>query len=197
MKRYKTPDRKAPRFRIAKYRYNLITQELFNKYKKANPNVEMEWKEFKLINQTVADSVMDICEVEREGVHLPYSMGRVFLGLFPKGKEPIEVAAYRRRVGGYKVFHGFDTYGLQGKIVWNLKTTRYKPDNLNFYIFIPHRNFKTRASKIFIKNPELYTRINKMDRTEERIKKFKQIDNELAGNGFNDQTSYQSGQNTE
>lgn len=191
MKSYKIPDRKAPRFRRTRFRYNLVNQDLFDQFKKENPKIDMDWKQFKIINQTIAESIIDITETEREGVNLPEQIGRVNLGLYPS-KRNQEEQEYRRKVGGYRVFHGFDTFGLQGKIVWSFNMTKYRVKNHRFFTFVGHRTFKQRASLAFRTNPELYVAISKVDKRTESIKKYKQQEYESAGNGPDSQTSDQS-----
>ncbi len=175
MKRYKIVDRKAPRFRRAKYRYNLINRHLHERFLKET-NIDIEWDLFKSINEYINIEIRDVALNTREGIILPKQMGNIWLGLF-KMKERALNEQYARNTGNHSTYFSFETSGMQGKICWDFDKVKYKVKNHPFWGFIAHRDFKTKASSNFLQNAEIYTRIPGIIKTEEYIKKLK-LENE-------------------
>lgn len=157
MKRYKIVDRKAPRFRRAKYRYNLVNQDLWREFIKST-GISISWDDFRKINECINLEIKQEAIDSREGVLLPEQMGNVWLGLFKLKERPLN-EQYARNTGQHATYFSFETSGLQGKIVWDFDRVRYKVKNNEFWAFIGHRDFKTEASHKFKENPELYSRI--------------------------------------
>lgn len=178
MKTYRKTDRRAPRFRVAKYRYTALNKELFDRFKEANPNVKMDYLFFKdtilSINEEIVNFVMD----NREGVFLPSGMGRVYLGLFPPKERPLRVETIRNE-GIHATHFNFDSNGFMGKIIWLFDDTRYKTENLKYYGFIGYRTFKNRASNAFRTEPGRYVREANMIRSHEFFKRKKNERNEI------------------
>lgn len=186
-------DRTAPRFRASKYRYNLINNELYEKFRETHPNIVISWKDFKKINETINETYVEEILANREGAVLPEQMGRVWLGLFP-AKERILNEPYVRETGEHATFFSFHSNGMQGKIVWDFSLVKYKVENRHFYGFSAHRSFKTAASKCFISNPELYSRIFSIVAASEAHKNLK--NNRDERNRLNNTSGDNTGQNT-
>ena len=172
MKLYKIVDRKAPRYRRAKHRYNLINKDLWAKFV-TETGIKLSWEQFKEISQEINTEARNLALENREGVMLPEQMGHLWMGLFP-AKERILNEPYARNTGNHATHFSFETFGMQGKIVWEFtRKVRYKVKNHQFWGFIAHRDFKTKASNNFKDNPELYRRINLMIRNTEYYKTLK------------------------
>ena len=157
MRDYKEVDKKQPRFRVSKYRFNPLNRELFDRFKEANPSLKIDYQTFKNIITEVNLEIVRLVITEREGVFLPKSMGRLYLGLYPPATRKKELVDGKIK----QVFHNFDTSSFEGKIMWGWDGVRYKIDNIMFYCFIGHRDFKKRASQGFTETPYLYVRENK------------------------------------
>lgn len=153
MRRYKEVDKKAPRFRVSKYRYTPLNRELFDKFKEAHPNIKMDYLTFKDIVCNINQEYVNYALKERDGVFLPCGLGRIYLCMFPPVKRLKDKE--RIREAGYSIFN-FDSSGFVGKISWKHADARYKVDNIRFYGFVAHRDFKKGASNGFKNTPERY-----------------------------------------
>lgn len=182
MKRYKIVDRKAPRYRRSKYRYNLINKDLWNKFKEET-KTNISWNEYKKINEYINLEIKAEAIRSREGVLLPEQMGNLWLGLFKLKERPIN-ENLARNTGVHSTYFSFETSGLQGKILWDFDRVRYKVKNYPYWGFIAHRDFKTEASHSFKEVPELYSRIIPIITMEEFYKRLK-LENEPNTQGSN------------
>lgn len=176
MKRYKIVDKKAPRFRRSKYRYNVINKDLHQRFVEET-NIDIEWELFKEINKYINLEIRDTAIKSRNGVILPKQMGNIWLGLFKMKERPLN-EPYIRNTGNHATYFSFETSGLQGKICWDFNNVKYKVRNYTYWGFVGHRDFKTMASHNFLENPELYTKINSIVKREEIFKKTK-LENEF------------------
>lgn len=192
---FKEQDLNAPRFRLAKYRYNLITKELYDKFRWDHPMTKISWAEFRKINETINDTYFREILTNREGAILPGQMGRIWLGLFKPKIKP-RAKYINRETGIRPIFFSFETGGLLGKIIWDFKLTRYKVKNHEFYGFAAHRDLKRMTSECFKNNPEFYSRRYGIIRREERLKNINKENLERALSKLNDTSGDKSGEGT-
>lgn len=157
MQRYKIVDKKAPRFRRSKFRYNLVNKDLWKRFIDET-GIDVSWDEFRDINASIGLEITNMAIEERDGVILPEQMGNIWLGLFKMATRPLN-EQHMRTTGEHATFFSFETFGLQGKICWDFDNCRYKVKNYPYWGFVGHRDFKTKASHNFKENPELYKRI--------------------------------------
>ncbi len=158
MQKYKIIDRKAPRFRRAKFRYNLVNKELHKRFVE-EIGIEVSWADFRKINQYINEEIASVSLLERQGCLLPEQMGNIWLGLFKMKERPLN-KSYAGSTGEHATYFSFETFGMQGKICWDFKNCRYSVPNYRYWAFIAHRDLKQKASRAFKENPELYARIN-------------------------------------
>lgn len=185
---YKIADKKAPRFRIAKYRHSFINKDLYEKFIEDNPNYYISYADFKLVIETINLEIVNHVINNREGVFLPKNIGRIWLGLWKDNKE---LKKQKRRLSESGLLMYNDSIEiLTGKICWDYKMNFTKPENHEFYAFRAHRDFKKAASKAFKETPELYARSEYSSRKHEYYKSKKLEENER--NQLNDQVSDQS-----
>lgn len=175
MKMYKIVDKKAPRFRRSKYRYNIINKELHRKFVEQF-DTDIDWATFKAIAEKINLEIREVALNNREGVILPEQMGNIWLGLF-KSKERMINQPHMRTTGEHATYFSFETSGLQGKICWDFHNVKYKVKNYPYWGFVGHRNFKEKASDNFLEAPELYSRIPGIEKKEEYLKQIK-LENE-------------------
>lgn len=167
MRNYIHVDKKEPRFRVSKYRFQSINREMFAEFEQKHPNIKMDYLTFKDIIMAINQEIVNLVIDNRDGVFLPKGMGRLYLGLYP-----FKVAKKIEENGKIKkVLLDFQIGNSQGKIMWSWSNVKYRTDNLNYFSFIGHRDFKTRASHAFINNPERYVRDIKSIRKEEILKR--------------------------
>lgn len=191
MKICRPSDRHEPRFNIKQWRYTPLNKELFDKFKKANPNIEIEYAFFKDTIISINEEIINYVMNNYEGIFLPQGMGRIYLALFPPKEKKINDKIIQE-TGIAASYHNFDSGGFLGKIVWLFDDTRYKSENLKYYGFVGCRVFKNRVSKAFRETPEKYVR---EAHTIRRHEFFKRKNNER--DEINSQSSDQPDQNTE
>lgn len=188
---YRISDRKEPRFNTKQWRYKPLNKELFERFQKENPEIEMDYKFFEDTIMSINEEFVNFIMTNKEGVFLPSGLGRLYLGLFPP-KERQRNAQVIQNKGIYATHFDFDSNGFVGKIIWLFDDTRYKTANLRYYGFAGCRLFKNRASKAFRETPEKYIRAANIIRQHEFFKRKKNERNEI-----NSQSSNQSNQDTE
>jgi len=187
---YRKVDKKAPRFRLSKYRYISINRELFERFRQAHPNIKMDYLVFKDIICNINEEFVNYALDNREGVFLPAGMGRIYLAMFKMKEKRINEAIAMSNGLTRKYFDL--SSDLNGKIVWKTFGVRYKVEETQFYGFIAHRTFKNRASKAFRETPENFLFEAQMIKTNEI---YKRINNERAK--ANSQICDQSSEDTE
>lgn len=165
MKYYKKTDKTRPRFRISKYRYNLINKDLHKSFVEKT-GIKMTWKEFKDIAGAISDEYVKIAIEERDGVALAKGMGNVYLALYPFSREAVE---YLRTKATEDMYHHFFKE-FDGKVTWDFRCLKYRVKNRMYWSFKPHRNFKTAAHHAFLEQPERYKRVRTHERNMGRIK---------------------------
>jgi hypothetical protein len=158
MKNYKICDKKAPRFRISKYRNNLVSEELWRDFKKKYDS-QITYKSYKEIFKKISEKIIEATVDNRDGVMLDQHLGKTRLILFKPQDKILNVDAARNLGIGVN-YMMFNTDGLQGKIEWSLKDVKYKLRNSRLFGFKPHRNFSKAASKAFTNQPDNYVIID-------------------------------------
>lgn len=181
---YKQCDRKAPRFRKTKWRYDIINKDLYNRFLKLNEGFHIEYDDFHLINEMINIEIRKYAVENREGIILPKGLGRIWLGLFP--------AKRNRLLETGVIDYNFNTGGFKGKICWDFDFVKYRIENGEYYGFNAHRDFKQQVSKRFNANPSLYMRIDSTIKKGQGYKKRKLEENER--DRLNAQISDQSGE---
>lgn len=177
------PNLKAPRFRLR--RYSIVNTELHKQFLIENPNIHIDYLDFKFIIEQINLEIIQQVLDNREGVLLPKGLGRIWIGLFlPKDNKKARSAIKQ---------NPFDK--TEGKICWNFDYVKYKIKEGDFYGFMAHRNFKRTTSKALVNNPELYARIASITRRTENYKKIKL--EEIEHNGLNNQGGDKSSEDTE
>ena len=183
---YKIADKKAPRFRFAKWRYNFINTDLHKAFLKENSNYDISYSDFKLVAETINLEIINQSINNRDGILIPRNLGRIWLGLYNKGRKVFIES------GLLRIDENLQT--LIGKIKWDHDFCHIKPDNHEFYSFHAHRDFKGLASKAFIENPGIYHR-SPTERRVEHIKERNLEENER--NQSNNKICNKSDQDTE
>lgn len=187
MKYYKKVDKKMPRFRYSKYRYNLVNKDLYDKFIQET-GIKVSWTRFKELIGIISDEIAQGVISERDGILLPKSMGKIWMGLFPLNKKSV---AYLKAHATTDLYHNFFKTE-DGKVVWDFYNVKYKVDNRQYYAFKPYRDFKTLAHLAFLDNPDRYKRRDKNAIIKERRKNHKAIENEYISEGGD-----QPGENSE
>lgn len=160
---YKKVDLTAPRFRISKYRYIALNQELFARFLEEHKNIQIDWSTFRNLIIAINEEFVDEVINNRDGVVLPKGLGRMYMCMF----KPTKKLDYSPGLA-----QSLASDGLLGKIAWTHRDTRYKIDNARFYSFTAHRTFKRAAAHEFKTRPEFYIFESKITSKEENIKRI-------------------------
>lgn len=190
MREYNKVDRKAPRFRLSKYRYIALNRELFENFKIKYPEIQLDYLKFKELIISINEEFVNIAMEERDGVILPCGMGKISLELFPPKVRPDNESIIGNQ--GIPATHfNFQSGGFVGKILWTFNDILYRTSNVKYYGFIGHRTFKNKASNAFRNEPEKYCRIATIIRAHEYYKRKKNERNEV-----NSKSGDKSGEDT-
>lgn len=163
-------DRKAPRGRCK--RKNTFSKELFKKFKKQHPNIDIDFKTFKKIvyrgNEIFAQKICD----EREGIALPERLGKIFIGSYDRGKDSPyynwKILEEQNVAVSYKNWES-DKYFC--KIFYTSFGMNYAFDLKRYWYFSPCRILKQNVSKAFIKDWNKYIKVP-------RFQKLSKLDKE-------------------
>lgn len=163
LEKVKTRDVKAPRFRMSKYRYTVLNKDLYKNYCKASKR-DISYSLFKNI---IEDYNSEICEevvANRNGVKLPAMMGIMALCSFkPRKKVPLNWGQIETH--GLKIKDlNLETNELVCKIVYSVYSSKYRFKNFHIWRFEGYRGFKTKVSKAFRLNYNIYKRMDNKSR---------------------------------
>jgi len=154
---YKKPDVTAPRFRRA--RLNLISVELFKRFKEKNPSIDIDFQTFKKVilafNKKIRQKVIE----HRDGVEFPEQLGYVFIGTCPRAKvivDPITSSEHDKKIN----FKNWDSNQYVCKIFYSNYGTKYKFAGRDLWYFVPCRKFKREVSAGFASNWNRYIKVS-------------------------------------
>ncbi len=168
LRQIKPNDRKAKRFRSSSGRTNVLSKDLFGRYKEKYPETCLDYKKFKLIIKTAHEIVKEILVSERDGFQFPNMLGYLFVGSYKPITNPID---YKKSLDlGYEVRHyNYDTDGLACKIFYSSYASKYKLVNRQLWKFTPHRDIKDTVSANFKRNFKLYKQLSQGDNAWRKI----------------------------
>lgn len=153
---YKKPDVNAPRYRRGWL--DVLGSELYDKFKAANPEIEIDYKTFKTIIRTFNRKIVEKVLEHRDGVEFPGQLGYLFIGTCPKTKmaDHVTSSEYDRKIH----FTNYDSNQYICKIFYSNYGTKYKFSNRELWYFVPGRKFKRAASAVFIKNWNRFIKVS-------------------------------------
>lgn len=147
-------DRSAPRMRKAKYATNLVSKEIFKKFKESFPEYKnMKWEDF-------YNNWLDIAETIREetiknplGVKLGSYTGELKLQYLPYKVKAVDQAVSNEL--GEKIDHlNITTKGKVAIIKWERRWAVKFNRMLQFFAFEPTRKLNLDAKKYIDSHPE-------------------------------------------
>lgn len=148
-------DRKAPRFSSRTYRKNIVSKELYEKWK-IESGYDITFKEFRSIwDKLAAKYVQNVIE-EKDGVRLGASVGDIYIGFIPQKKTKAIDYATSLELGKPVYFQNWHSNGKIGKIIYGTRKRKYIYRLAAFWAFTACRNFKNLAVKAMKENPERY-----------------------------------------
>jgi len=158
-KQFKKPDLKGPRYR-AKNKH-VLTVDLYKKFKSKFPEHSITYTQFREIiigyNQELADAIIEY----RDGIELPESLGHIFIGSCPSMTKRVNIDYKKSAQYGVVTQHkNWDSDNKVMKIFFTNHQVRYKIKNREIWAFVANRDFKRKASKLYLEDYTKYMYIN-------------------------------------
>lgn len=155
MKKFKTPDLNAPRYRAKTT--TLLNKKVYNDFIKKYPKYsDISVKDFKKIinqfNKNISTEVIN----NRNGVQLPEKLGYLFIGKCEKKLSSSNVDYGNSIKYDKQVSHrNWESDGYLAKIFYTNYAFKYRIKDRELWEFKASKEFKKATSKLF---PELYTK---------------------------------------
>jgi hypothetical protein len=156
---FKKPDLNAPRFREKSV--HMLCLSLFKKFKKKFPEHNIVYSEFKSIIKTYNEQLVDAIIEFRDGIELPESLGHIFIGSCPAMTKRINIDY--KKSGEYGVLTQHRNWNSDNKVMKIFFTSgqvRYKIKNKEIWAFTANREFRRKASKLYVEDYTKYMYIN-------------------------------------
>lgn len=147
-------DRKAPRFNNRKYRNNILSKELYKKWKSQN-EIDISFLEFKQYWKLIADKFREKIVEERDGVKLPVGLGDMYIGYIPNRPAAIN-HTLSAQYGKPIKYENWETSGKLAKIIWGTLDRKYIFKMATMWNFTAIRPFKSQVVTALKDNPARY-----------------------------------------
>lgn len=148
-------DLKAPRFNTRKYRTNVITEDLYQRWK-AKTGYTISYEQFKAYWKLLADGITSEVQRERDGVILPYYLGTLYIGWAPVNCKKAKDYKATNEAGTHIYQQNWHSNRKLGKIVYTRGNARYVHHLTGWWSFGACRNFSRAVSKSLKDNPSNY-----------------------------------------
>lgn len=148
-------DRKAPRFSTRKYRKNIVSEELYERWKKQT-GYDLSFQEFRAIWNLIGREYTNAVIEETDGAKLGSSTGDLYIGYVPGAKNK-GVDHKTSQELGKKVYHqNWNSKNKLAKIIYGVHNRKYIHRFCYFWSFTAHRTFKNRVTQAIRDFPERY-----------------------------------------
>lgn len=148
-------DLKAPRFNPRKYRKNIVSEELYNKWK-AKSEIDLSFSQFKAYWNMIAEKHVQKIIEERDGIKLGTGLGDIYIGLISKPKkEPID-NVLSIKYGKIIKHENWESSGKLGKIIYGTRGRKYIYRLHNYWMFTACRILKRQTSAALKANASRY-----------------------------------------
>lgn len=155
MKKYKAPDKKAPRFRVG--RYTLTTEAVFDKFRIQHPEYrEYTNKQLVEIIDTYHEHMWNEVVNYRDGVELPEKLGHVFIGTCKpkKGSNPDRKLSIEHK---QEISHrNFPSDNFLAKIFYTNFLNKYLFADREIWEFRAVREFKKKVATSYPEKWKMY-----------------------------------------
>jgi len=176
MEAFNTPNLQAPRFRAETYQ--VLNKEFFDRFREKYPKYKnLKDKELRSIiksfNRRVYETVID----KRNGVELPESLGRLFIGTCQASKKKNIDFAKSIKYGVKVSNKNWDSDGKLAKIFFTNGTLKHKIKNREFWGFTACREFKRAVAKTYPENWNNYIVVDPQQKL--KLAHSKKVANEI------------------
>lgn len=150
----KVMDRKAPRMSKAEFTYDVLTKELYEKWKKENPKFKhFSFSQFEKEWLNIAQLIWKECSENTDGVRLPFFTGEIAVKYVTSYKQPID---NNDNVPNEIAHLNWNSNGRLAKIVWTIQYSRKFNKYCRLFCFQAYREFQQRVSKALNETPEIF-----------------------------------------
>lgn len=148
-------DLNAPRFNDRKYRENIVSNDLYKRWKENNKTSKLSFIEFRNICWAINTEITDVITEEPDGVRLPMGMGDIYIGYVPRALKAIDYKASREY--GKPIYHeNWNSSGKLAKIIFGTNTRHYIFKRAWMWGFEACRPFARRVVQCLKDNPQIY-----------------------------------------
>lgn len=137
---------KAPRFNPRKYRKNVVSQELYKKWKTQTES-DLTFSQFKKIWEYIAEEYINTILEERDGAKLGNGMGDLYIGYIKNVKKDIVDYNLSKQYNKTIKHENWETGGKFGKLIYGVTGRKYIYKTHQFWKFKGCRNFTRLISK--------------------------------------------------
>lgn len=146
-------DPKAPRMRKAKFSQQVVSKDLYKRFKEQFPEHKISWEEFYKCWEDIADTIREESVNNPLGVKLGSYTGELKLQYIPYNFK-VEDFAVSEEIGE-KVNHvNLLTKGKVARLKWERRWAVKRNKMLQFFAFEPTRKLKIIAKKYTDANPD-------------------------------------------
>lgn len=180
----KKPNLNAPRIR--KTFKNTLDKELFQRFVEKYPDYNIDWKTFKNIINVSNGVISEMIVESREGVDLPYALGKLMIGACNKKKGKNYDYTTSSQIGKEAEHKNWESNRYLCKIFYSTFETKYKFPMMDNWCFKPCRELKRSCSRAFRKEWNKFMKVPSFQKIGylsklEGIKSIKIIKNEKKG----------------
>ena len=149
-------DLTAPRFNDRLYRENIVSKDLYKRWKEENKNHNISFLEFRNICWTINQEICEVIKEEPDGVRLPKGMGDIYIGYIPRANvRGVDYKATKEY--GKTIYHeNWNSAGKLGKVIFGTSNRPYIFRRAWMWAFTPHRTFARDVVKCLRENPQIY-----------------------------------------
>jgi hypothetical protein len=146
---------KPRRFNTRKYRENIVSEELWKKWKDSTSRTET-FKEFRDIWHKIADQIIVNVVEETDGVRLPKGNGDIYIGYIPHIQKRVIDYKLSKQYGKVIRHENWNSNNKVAKIIYGTSRRKYIYKLAGWWGFTACRNFKVRVVKALQTHPERY-----------------------------------------
>lgn len=172
--------------RVRKAYYNTLNKDLFKRFKEKYPEHKLTWVDFKKIITTSNEVITEMVISSRDGVDLPFMLGKIIIGACNKKKGKNYDWLLSSKYGKKIINKNWESNQYLCKIFFTKFGTTYKFPLMHYWSFNPAREFKRDVSKVFKLNWNFYWKVSSREKISaiernEGIKSIKINKNEKKG----------------
>lgn len=152
-------DKTAKRMGKAEFSTNIVSEDLYNRWKASNPEFKLTYIEFSKLWQLITDQIQEEIVTNPQGVKLAFQCGELIIQYLPrnlKAKDQVN----SDEEGEAVPFLNVTTKGKLAKISWIRKrAVRFNPQIILF-AFKHTRNIAIKANEVITNKPEIFRNSN-------------------------------------